>query len=1077
MRKLMFSKLLSGVLVIAGFALFIFVGKHVFATPNATGGADNQTKDRASKPPISAESLEKSEVFQLEGEPEDPAFWDMGEPSAKIAAGANANAVLSLDLISNGGRGNQRDDGVTNGTASGQGTTIAIEVFATGVTTSLRGVILKFEFDASLLSYVKAENSAFPLAIPDASVGTNLAATAPATLVVSGFLARAEFETAVDVTGREFAIGIESVTLAESSASQDELTTTSEISFNATPSPDFDGDGTVGFSDFLAFASGFGTQQGDAGYDARFDLNGDGDVGFSDFLIFAGAFGSQVSPSGAGATVNIADANLRAVIADALAKASGAPITRAEMATLTRIDAPNKGIRSLAGLEHATNLQRLGLGRVRVNGVLVNSNVLSNLSPLSNLTNLTYLSLTTNRISDISALSKLTNLTELHLGGNETISDISALTNLTNLTRVSLWGNSISDISVLANLENLEVLSLSGNQLSGAIPVELGNLSNLTHLYLYENELSGAIPVELGNLENLELLYLHENELSGAIPVELGNLENLELLSLSGNQLSGAIPVELGNLSNLTHLYLYGNELSGAIPVELGNLENLELLSLHENELSGAIPVELGNLENLEVLSLGGNQLSGAIPVEMGSLSNLTLLYLHENELSGAIPVELGNMEDLEWLSLRGNELSGAIPVELGNLSNLTHLDLQENQLSGTIPVELGNLSNLTYLNLHQNQLSGTIPVQLGNLSNLTLLDLQENQLSGTIPVELGNLSNLKHLNLHQNQLSGTIPVQLGNLSNLTLLDLQENQLSGTIPVELGNLSNLKHLNLHQNQLSGTIPVQLGNLSNLTLLDLQENQLSGAIPQNMTGLTKLETFHFRGNGGLCAPLNAAFQTWLQGIKNATGPNCSGTSPPSGGPDLIVESPSVNDNTLTTGQSFTLRATVRNQSNASSGSTTLRYYRSADATISTDDTEVGTDAVSSLSAGGTSAESISLNAPSDAGTYYYGACVDNVSGESNTGNNCSSGASVTVSGGGDDGRACTAGLVVNPDESCNYKNGTFYVNSSGLGIIVSGGLVMTAGNSHNQRGLINGVRWNFRASKNSGSNSWTIHVAN
>ena len=57
--------------------------------------------------------------------------------------------------------------------------------------------------------------------------------------------------------------------------------------------------------------------------------------------------------------------------------------------------------------------------------------------------------------------------------------------------------------------------------------------------------------------------------------------------------------------------------------------------------------------------------------------------------------------------------------------------------------------------------------------------------------------------------------------------------------------------------------------------------------------------------------------------------------------------------------------------------------------------MGTDAVSSLSAGGTSAESISLNAPSDAGTYYYGACVESVSGESNTGNNCSSGVSITV----------------------------------------------------------------------------------
>ena len=267
MRKQMFSKLLSSVMVIAGFALFIFVGKHVFATPNATGGADNQTKEEASKAAISAVSLAKTVVFQLEGEPEDPAFWDMGEPSAKIAAGANANAVLSLDLIADGGRGNQRDDGVTTGTVSGQGTTIAVEVFATGVTTSLRGVILKFEFDASLLSYVKAENSAFPLAIPDESAGTNLAATTPATLAASGFLARAEFETVADVTGREFSIGIESVTLAESSASQDELTTTSEISFNATPSPDFDGDRTVGFSDFLIFAGAFGSQVPPSGGD------------------------------------------------------------------------------------------------------------------------------------------------------------------------------------------------------------------------------------------------------------------------------------------------------------------------------------------------------------------------------------------------------------------------------------------------------------------------------------------------------------------------------------------------------------------------------------------------------------------------------------------------------------------------------------------------------------------------------------------------------------------------------------------------------------------------------------------
>ena len=199
----------------------------------------------------------------------------------------------------------------------------------------------------------------------------------------------------------------------------------------------------------------------------------------------------------------------------------------------------------------------------------------------------------------------------------------------------------------------------------------------------------------------------------------------------------------------------------------------------------------------------------------------------------------------------------------------------------------------------------------------------------------------------------------------------------------------------------------------------------------------------------------------------------GLVPVETGPDLVVTT-TVDDDTVTTGQSFTLRATVRNQGNASAAATTLRYYH---ATISTSYTEVGTDAVGTLSAGATSDESIRLNAPSSAGTYYYVACVDGVSGERNTDNNCPSGVRVTVTGGGgDDGRACTAGLVVTPGESCDYKNGTFYVNSSGTGIIISGGVVMTAGNSFNEQGTVNGERWNFRASRNRGSNSWTIHVA-
>ena len=140
---------------------------------------------------------------------------------------------------------------------------------------------------------------------------------------------------------------------------------------------------------------------------------------------------------------------------------------------------------------------------------------------------------------------------------------------------------------------------------------------------------------------------------------------------------------------------------------------------------------------------------------------------------------------------------------------------------------------------------------------------------------------------------------------------------------------------------------------------------------------------------------------VTGESSATN-NCSGSvqvvvsePEPETSPDLMVGSPTVDDSSPETGASFTLSATVSNAGDGESGATTLHYYRSTDATITTSDTSMGTDAVGALAAAGTSSESISLTAPSTAGTYYYGACVDTVTDESDTTNNCSSSVTVTV----------------------------------------------------------------------------------
>ena len=176
-------------------------------------------------------------------------------------------------------------------------------------------------------------------------------------------------------------------------------------------------------------------------------------------------------------------------------------------------------------------------------------------------------------------------------------------------------------------------------------------------------------------------------------------------------------------------------------------------------------------------------------------------------------------------------------------------------------------------------------------------------------------------------------------------------------------------------------------------------------------------------------------------ESDTGNNCSAgvsltVESGGGAPDLVAESPEVSRTMVVPDGFFTLSATVRNQGIGPSGSTTLRYYRSSDSTISTNDTEVETISLEALTAGGRVTASVLLRAPSSRGTYYYGACVDSVSGESDTGNNCSAGVRVEV---GSTGPACTVGQLLSPGEFCtvvipgfSLTDNRFRVTSDGRG---------------------------------------------
>ena len=158
--------------------------------------------------------------------------------------------------------------------------------------------------------------------------------------------------------------------------------------------------------------------------------------------------------------VDIPDPNLRAAIEAELGKASGAPITVDEMATLPRLEAPEADISNLIGLEHAINLKKLNLW----------SNSVKDLSPLAGLTNLTELYLGINSAPDLSPLVGLTNLESLFLDANR-ISNLSALAGLTKLTRLALNNNSVSDLSPLTGLTSLRWMRLAGNNISDLSPL------------------------------------------------------------------------------------------------------------------------------------------------------------------------------------------------------------------------------------------------------------------------------------------------------------------------------------------------------------------------------------------------------------------------------------------------------------------------------------------------------------------------------------------------------------------------------------------------------------------------------
>lgn len=320
-------------------------------------------------------------------------------------------------------------------------------------------------------------------------------------------------------------------------------------------------------------------------------------------LLLAGIAGSilllQIGAMAINRPVEFNNDPLEAAVREAIQRPRGEIYDR-HLRTMASLDASNRGITNLDGIEWMPNLQELNLRG--------------------------------NRISDISRLSGLRRLEKLNLRGND-VSDISPLKKLSALEYLNLYANSgIQDIEPLKGLKNLHTLILA------YVPVgdQVDNLAELTLLRRLNLRSTGIKDLSfMAGLTKLENLNLYGNTSISSLEM-IGTLEDLETLILANVPTYG----DLGflSLSGLTKLKYLNLRESGAADIEpLSELLDLEYLNLHSNPAISTIqPIK--NLHRLETLILANvpvGQEAGIIE----NFSNLKILNLRTTGLKDLAPI------------------------------------------------------------------------------------------------------------------------------------------------------------------------------------------------------------------------------------------------------------------------------------------------------------------------------------------------------------------------------------------------------------------------------------------------------
>ncbi len=462
---------------------------------------------------------------------------------------------------------------------------------------------------------------------------------------------------------------------------------------------------------------------------------------FSRFLVFPSSrflvvlvAAILLTPHVSAQVVEIPDPNLKRAVREALTLPDETPITQLVMSQLIELEAGNKQIETLTGLEYATNLK----------GLQLSFNQIQDITPLAGLVNLELLGLIHNPIPDISPVATLTQLESLYLASVR-ITDLTPLSNLTQLRVLDLQHcRQIRDITPLSNLTQLNRLEISHNQIMDINP--LANLTALEKLWIENNQIVDISP--LANLAALKELRIENNQIIDVS--SLANLTQLTDLTIANNAITDFRPLFGLNFQSIDiDIHSLQELASGEVKISDPNLERA---IREEMGLPSGTPITQLLINQLTSLTARTNQIAGLTGLEHAT--NLKSLNLAENEIQDITP--LAELIKLESLILRDNPITDLAPLE--NLTNLTYINLAGVRLSDI--TALATLTKLQTAWLSHMRLRDITP--LAHLTQLVRLSLVSNHIVDVSP--LANLTALEELHIERNNI-----IDIGPVLNLSL--------------------------------------------------------------------------------------------------------------------------------------------------------------------------------------------------------------------------------------------------------------------------------------------------------------------